>query len=81
MRIFRVVLPASGAASHCEFSNNEVGQAWDDLTQWVVNGVQPTGDNVADPAAIATPDFGCAFTDRTAYPTGTRPLFAPCPAG
>ena len=74
-----VVQRAIRAANHCEFSPNEVGQAWDDLTHWVATGVRPAGDNVADPATVADPNFGCAFTDSTVYATGTRPLFAPCP--
>jgi hypothetical protein len=76
-----VVQRAIRAANHCEFSPLEVGRAWDDLARWVTTGVKPAGDNVADPAAVAEPDFGCAFTDNTAHATGTRPLFAPCPAG
>ena len=76
-----VVQRAIRAANHCEFSPNEVGRAWDDLTQWVTNGVRPAGDDVADPAAVAQPNFGCAFTDSTAHATGTRPLFPACPVG
>jgi pimeloyl-ACP methyl ester carboxylesterase len=76
-----VVQRAIRAANHCEFSANEVGRAWDDLAQWVATGARPAGDDVTDPATVAAPDFGCAFTDSTAYTTGTRPLFAPCPIG
>jgi hypothetical protein len=73
-----VVQRAIRAANHCEFSSTEVGQAWDDLTRWVSTGVRPAGDNVGDPAAVANPNFGCAFTDASVH-TGTRPLFASCP--
>jgi fermentation-respiration switch protein FrsA (DUF1100 family) len=74
-----LVQRAIRAAGHCEFSPAEAGQAWDDLRAWVEIGTRPGGDDVTDPAAVAQSDFGCAFTDRTAYATGTRPLFTPCP--
>jgi hypothetical protein len=68
-------------AQHCEFSATEAGQAWDDLIRWVRGGVRPDGDTVTDPTTVARPDFGCRFSDRTAYPSGTRGLFPACPAG
>ena len=74
-----LVQRAIRAIGHCEFSSNEVTTAFDELVTWVEDGVRPEGDPVLDPAAVADPDFGCRFSDRTAYPTGSRPLFAPCP--
>ena len=74
-----VVQRAIRAAGHCEFSASEAGAAWDDLVAWQHGGPRPGGDAVADPATVAEPNFGCRFTDKTAYLTGTRPLFAPCP--
>jgi hypothetical protein len=76
-----VVQRAVRTAQHCEFSATEAGQAWDDLIRWVRGGVRPDGDAVTDPAIVARPDFGCRFSDRTAYPSGTRGLFPACPAG
>ena len=73
-----VVQRAIRAAGHCEFSPAEVGQAWDDLVAWEGSGDRPAGDAVADPTSVADPRFGCGFTDKAAYLTGTRPLFAPC---
>jgi len=73
-----VVQRAVRAAQHCEFSANEAGNAWDDLVHWIATGKRPAGDNVTDPATLARPDYGCRFTDPTAYTTGTRPLFPPC---
>ena len=73
-----VVQRAIRAANHCEFSDGEAGRAWDDLVSWQRTGVRPAGDAVTDPVAVARPDFGCAFTDKTAYLTGTRPLYGPC---
>jgi hypothetical protein len=67
------------ATGHCEFSPNEAGAAWDDLVRWVTAGQRPAGDRV-DRRSVAAPDYGCRFTDRTAYATGSRPLYAPCPA-
>jgi hypothetical protein len=75
-----VVQRAVRSAQHCEFSPAEAGQAWDALARWVHGGGRPAGDAVTDPAAVARPDFGCRFTDPSAYPTGTRGLFPPCPA-
>jgi hypothetical protein len=74
-----VVQRAIRSVNHCEFSDTEVGTAWDDLVQWVTHGVRPAGDAVADRDAVAAADFGCRFSDRAAYGTGTRPLYAPCP--
>jgi hypothetical protein len=77
-----LVQRAIRAANHCEFSANEAGRAWDDLRTWVLTGERPMGDDVTNPAAVAQPDFGCAFSDAAAYAagTGTRRLFAACPA-
>jgi hypothetical protein len=75
-----VVQRAVRSAQHCEFSPAEAGQAWDDLARWVHGGGRPAGDAVTDPAAVARPEFGCRFSDPSAYPTGTRGLFPPCPA-
>jgi hypothetical protein len=74
-----VVQRAIRSAQHCEFSPAEAGRAWDDLTGWVHGGRRPSGDTVTNPAVVAKPDFGCRFSDPSAYPTGTRGLFPPCP--
>ncbi|GAB2845829.1 alpha/beta hydrolase [Actinoallomurus bryophytorum] len=76
-----VVQRAIRSAQHCEFSPSEAGRAWDDLAGWVHGGKRPAGDAVTNPRAVAKPDFGCRFSDPAAYPTGTRGLFPPCPAG
>ena len=75
-----VVQRAVRSAQHCEFSPAEAGRAWDDLARWTHGGKRPAGDKVTDPAVVAKPDFGCRFSDPSAYPTGTRGLFPPCPA-
>jgi len=57
---------------HCEFLTGEATAAFDDLVNWVVNGVKPQGDNILDPATVAAPNFGCKFT------TATHPLVPAC---
>jgi hypothetical protein len=73
-----VVQRAIRAAQHCEFSNVEAGQAWDDLAAWVHRGVKPAGDDVTKPGAAT---FGCRFSDPAAFAAGvgTRRLFPACP--
>jgi pimeloyl-ACP methyl ester carboxylesterase len=61
---------------HCGFSTAEQTRAFDDLVNWVVNGVKPAGDNVLDPAQVAHPSFGCQFT--TGF-TLTRLTVPSCP--
>jgi hypothetical protein len=73
-----LVQRAIRATSHCEFNANEAGKAFDDLVAWVDTGQRPAGDNVRDPATVADPNFGCAFTDH-ADRTGTRIAFPLCP--
>ncbi len=48
---------------HCGFTIEEQARAFDDLTNWVENGVKPDGDDVLNPAVVADPNFGCAFTE------------------
>jgi dienelactone hydrolase len=71
-------------ADHCDFAPAEVAAAWTALTDWVRNGpaARPAGDTVLDPRALAAPDYGCRFTDPSAYGDPnypTRSLFARCP--
>jgi hypothetical protein len=63
---------------HCGFTPQEMITGFVELTNWVEYGVKPAGDDVLDPAAVAAPDYGCAFSseDRL-YPP---PLSIPaCP--
>jgi hypothetical protein len=64
---------------HCDFTQSELQAGFSDLVSWVRSGHRPAGDRVLDPRAVASPSFGCRFTDRT---PGTHPGFvAPaCPA-
>ncbi len=73
-----LVQRAIRGVNHCGFSTAEYETAFSDLVNWVETGVRPAGDNFADPAAIADPNFGCEFTDPTPQPH----LFAtPCLSG
>jgi hypothetical protein len=58
---------------HCDFSAAEFSTAFLDLVAWLEFGVKPAGDDFLDPAAVADPLFGCAFTD------GDHTLGTPCP--
>ena len=58
---------------HCDFTAQEFSQAFIDLITWVDLGIKPGGDDFADPAAVADPGFGCAYTD------GPHPFGTPCP--
>jgi hypothetical protein len=61
---------------HCGFTVDEESQAFDDLANWVANGVKPVGDDILNPAAVADPTFGCQFT---AGFSPFRLLLPPCP--
>jgi pimeloyl-ACP methyl ester carboxylesterase len=58
---------------HCDFTPEEFSSAFLELAAWVEFGIKPAGDDFLDPAAVADPDFGCAFTD------GDHLLGTPCP--
>jgi pimeloyl-ACP methyl ester carboxylesterase len=75
-----LVQRAIRTVDHCEFSPLEVGAAWNDLVAWVDRGKKPAGDVIDDRAVVSARDYGCRFTDRTAYNSpGTRKLFPACP--
>jgi len=78
-----LVQRAIRAAGHCEFSDVEVGTAWDDLVTWVEAGDRPAGDEVTNAETVADPAFGCRFSDVAAYaatptPGTSRRFFEPC---
>ncbi len=72
-----LVQRAIRGAGHCDFTANEIVRALRDLFTWVESGAnpaaKPAGDDWLDPAAVADPNFGCAFTD------GPHFLGTPCP--
>lgn len=62
--------------NHCGFTLAEQTRAFDDLVDWVENGVRPAGDAILDPAVVAAPNFGCAFTEGTNITRSNLPV---CP--
>ncbi len=71
-----LVQRAIRGVGHCDFTASELVTAFVDLVTWVATGVRPSGDDVGDPAAVADPNFGCAFTND---PFGEHLLATPCP--
>lgn len=64
----RVVHRAIRGASHCDFTNAEMAQAFDDMVKWVKQSTKPAGDDVLTAATVAAPTYGCAFTRDTLHP-------------
>ncbi|MFG1604793.1 alpha/beta hydrolase family protein [Actinoplanes sp. NPDC049265] len=54
---------------HCDFTQAELRQGFDDLVSWVRTGHRPGGDAILDRRAVAAPRFGCRYT------TASRPEF------
>ena len=48
---------------HCDFTQAELRTGFSDLVSWVRHRSRPAGDRVLDPRAVASPTFGCRFTD------------------
>src|SRR5688500_8920384 len=68
-----LVVRAIRNTGHCGFTLTEQIQGFADMVTWVETGVRPGGDDVLDPADVADPDFGCAFTSVG------RPGLVACP--
>jgi hypothetical protein len=47
---------------HCDFTQDELAQGFDDLTGWIRTGHRAGGDAVLDRRAVASPAFGCRYT-------------------
>jgi pimeloyl-ACP methyl ester carboxylesterase len=64
--------------THCGYTNNELSAGFSALVSWITTGVRPPGDDILDPRTVASPLFGCRFTDPT---PGAHPEFkgVPCP--
>lgn len=50
---------------HCAFTAAEATSAFDAMIQWEAGGAKPAGDDVTTPATIASPTYGCTFTNNT----------------
>lgn len=75
-----LVQRAIRAASHCDFSGEEIVTAMTDFLGWVNGGSKPAGDDgdILDPVKLAAPDFGCRFTENGT--STTRAGLPGCPA-
>jgi len=65
---------------HCSYTQSELQSGFAALVNWVQTGKRPAGDDILNPKDVASPTFGCRFTDPTA---GSHPHFVsstPCPS-
>lgn len=64
--------------THCGYTTNELSAGFAALASWISTGRRPAGDDILSPTAVASPFFGCRFTDPT---PGDHPEFKglPCP--
>jgi pimeloyl-ACP methyl ester carboxylesterase len=70
-----VVSRAIRGVGHCDFTQAELRQGFDDLVTWVGGGHRPGGDAILNRRTVAAADFGCRYT------VGERAVFgAACPA-
>ena len=81
-----LVQRAVRAPSHCDFTVAEQEAAFEAMLLWEQQGIKPAGDDVATPAAVASPAYGCQFTVNTGGPddnpttVAVRGLMPACPA-
>jgi pimeloyl-ACP methyl ester carboxylesterase len=63
--------------THCGYTTSELSAGFSALISWVSTGERPAGDHILDPQDVASPLFGCRFTDPT---PGAHPEFkgVPC---
>jgi hypothetical protein len=67
--------------THCGYTTSELSSAFSALVSWIDTGKRPAGDNILNPKTVASPLFGCRFSDPT---PGAHPEFkstVSCPAG
>jgi acetyl esterase/lipase len=63
-----VVQRAIRGATHCDFTQAEMAKGFTDLVAWVKQGVKPAGDDVLTASVVASPTYGCTFTNNTIGP-------------
>jgi len=66
-----VVSRAIRGVGHCDFTQPELRQGFDDLVRWVRTGHRPGGDAILNRRTVAAADFGCRYT------IGERATFGP----
>jgi hypothetical protein len=59
--------------AHCGFTQAELQRGFSDLVRWVRTGHRPAGDDILSARTVASPTFGCRFTD------GAHPEFVGVP--
>ena len=64
---------------HCEFTPEEMTEAFDDLIAWLDNGITPAGDDIMNPAAVAASDFGCQFSRANRFAGSPLEPLTACP--
>ena len=66
--------------NHCDYNNSELASAFSALTKWISTRQRAAGDQILNPRAVSSPDFGCRFTVGThAFFQG--PACPPSPPG
>ncbi len=65
--------------THCGYTTSELSSAFSALVSWIRTGKRAAGDNILDPRAVASPLFGCRFTDPApgAHPEFQSPVSCP----
>ncbi|HWG01956.1 MAG TPA: hypothetical protein VG164_08940 [Trebonia sp.] len=58
--------------THCGYTTNELASGFAALVSWIHTGIRPAGDNILNPREVASPTFGCRFTDPA---PGAHPEF------
>ena len=82
----RLVQRAMRGVGHCDFTLAEEEEAFDAMALWVQTGRRPAGDDVLDPAKVASPTYGCAFSREpreadAPLVKSLRTRLPACPAG
>ena len=67
--------------THCGYTASELSSAFSALVSWIRTGKRAAGDDILDPRRVASPLFGCRFTDPApgAHPEFQAPVS--CPPG
>jgi acetyl esterase/lipase len=82
----KLVQRAVRGLGHCDFALAEEEEAFDAMVIWQQTGRRPAGDDVLDPAVVASPTYGCRFSraprlEDSALVKSLRTKLPDCPAG
>lgn len=67
-----LVQRAQRGAAHCDFTVAEQVESFEALAKWEQGGAKPLGDDVLTAATVASPSYGCAFTNNTTGPDDVK---------